>query len=148
MRLTKCYHISLYSSSSGHVNELDSLFDPASYSIYNEDYMIFVPTFSSDITEIPECNGDLSCIYDAHVTGDLGVGLSSLNASMGNTEFENILSKWSYVHNLLLSALHHINVTSIDVPYITLYRSLKIIHALMIAPLKYRIWFYSIPNWE
>jgi len=78
------------------LGETESLFsypDGSSYETYNQGYDIFTPTFIPVQGGPPECQGDVSCIYDALVTGEIDIGLSSKNVSEENQETEMILGE-------------------------------------------------------
>jgi len=78
------------------LDKTESLFsypDGSSYETYNQGYETFTPTFITVQGGPPECQGDFSCIYDSQVTGEIDIGLSSLNASLENQEMEMILGE-------------------------------------------------------
>ena len=77
------------------MNESDSFFNYSigntSYSAINEGYLNHIPTFTEDISNTSEevlkaCNNDSKCLYDYSVTGDMELGVSTLNTATKNEE--------------------------------------------------------------
>ncbi len=87
----------------GHLNKSDSFFnysiDNSSYSSNNDGYLSHIPTFTEDIlantsdTVLQMCNNDPKCVYDFSVTGDMDVGLSTLDTAMKNDETVKLIGE-------------------------------------------------------
>jgi hypothetical protein len=85
------------------VDETDSIFhyfDNTSYSIYNSDYLTFMPTFTSELmTSLPSdvdsvCQGNQACLYDYAISGNTELGNSTQMAAMSSQDLQAILSKF------------------------------------------------------
>ena len=93
---------SFFFTYTGHVGESDSIFryfGNTSYSTYNSGYLMFVPTFTSELMgNLPSdvdsvCQGNQACIYDYAISGNAELGNSTQSASMDGQELQAILSK-------------------------------------------------------
>ena len=82
---------------------MDSLFTyrtGESLDIFNDVSFVpdFEPTFADPAIELQAnaaCNGDIACLFDIATTGNINIGLSTLNASQ-NVETVNQLSMPGY----------------------------------------------------
>ena len=104
----------------GHVSEEESLFNysigaGSSYSAINDGYLEYRPLFTDEVlanasAEVLEmCQGNVECVYDSLVTGDMSVGLGTLNTSMSNDDTVQILGK----HNILKTTCIQTETTSL-----------------------------------
>ena len=83
----------------GHIGEADSIFSygDRNYSSINSGYLEFEPTFFDELNVTQEvrdaCGNNQQCILDATITGNIGIGNSTLEASMENEELEQVLGE-------------------------------------------------------
>lgn len=76
------------------MSEEESLFDynigDTSYMAMNSGYLTHQPVFFDDLNVTQEvrdmCQENSACIYDSMVTGDIGIGISTLSISVANDE--------------------------------------------------------------
>ncbi len=83
------------------MGEQNSIFSygDQNYSTLNNGYLDFVPTFFDELNITQEvmdaCGSNQACILDASLTGNLEVGMTTLDVEEENKELENILGKYN-----------------------------------------------------
>ena len=86
----------------GHLTEDESLFNytigETSYLAINDGYLTHRPLFSGElnVTQVIRdmCQGNPACIYDSMVTGDMEIGLSTLDISATNDQIIQTLGQF------------------------------------------------------
>ena len=105
----------------GHLNESESFFNysisNSSYSTMNDGYQTYVPLFTEDVLSntsdsiLQACNNDPKCVYDYTATGNMEVGLSTLDTAVKNDDIVTQISEHRSIYSLCYYVMFHLMLT-------------------------------------